>query len=348
MKREVRGSRSGVRGSRLRGPVLLLLAAALALTAVAACGDDDNDGQQLTRVTLMLDWTPNTNHAGIYIAKENGWYEEEGLDVQIIEPAIAGVPQVVAANQADFGISVQEAVIPARAQNVPVVSIAAIIQHNDSSFMSLASEGITRPRDLAGKTYGGYGGALENALLSQLVACDGGDPSTIRHVEVGDVNFLALMEDNRFDFVWIFEGWDGVRAREVVKKEINTIRFKDYLHCIPDWYTPLIITSERTIRERPDVVRAFLTATARGYDEAGRNAEASANALLKGAPELDEALVRAAARYHVGLYVDEGRQWGLQDEEIWTNFVAFLLKAGLIDREIDVKAAYTNEFLPGQ
>jgi len=345
---KVRGINLAARARFRIAPWVVALAALALALAGAACGDDDDGGNggELTKVTLMLDWTPNTNHAGIYIAKANGWYEDEGIDLEIIEPGQTGVAQVVAAGQAEFGISVQEAVIPARAEGIPIVSIAAIIQHNDSSFMSLASEGISRPRDLAGKTYGGYGGQLETALLSQLVACDGGDPATIRYVEVGNTNFLALLESNEFDFVWIFEGWDGVRAREVEKKEISTIRFRDHFDCIPDWYTPVIITSERMIEEQPEVVRAFMAATARGYEEAQKNAEASAEALLEGAPELDEALVRAAAAYHVGKYVDEGRQWGLQDEEIWEEFVTFLVDAGLIAEPIDIASAYTNEFLP--
>jgi ABC-type nitrate/sulfonate/bicarbonate transport system substrate-binding protein len=345
MKHEAAGPRFETRGRAGR----LLLVGALALAGVAAfglaaCGDDD-DGD-LTPVTLMLDWTPNTNHAGIYLAKANGWYEEEGIDLEIIEPGQTTVDQVVAAGQAEFGISIQESVVPARAQGIPIVSVAAIVQHNDSSFMSLESDGITRPKDLEGKTYAGYGGVLETALLDQLVECDGGDPATIEEVEVGNTNFLALLEDDRADFVWIFEGWDGVRAREIEKKPISTLKFRDHFDCIPDWYTPVIITSESMIADDPDTVRAFMAATARGYEEAGRDAEASADALLEGAPELDEPLVRAAAEYYVGKYVDEGRQWGLQDEAIWTGFVQFLLDAGLIDQEIDVADAYTNEFIP--
>jgi ABC-type nitrate/sulfonate/bicarbonate transport system substrate-binding protein len=316
------------------------------LPAALACGDDDGASNGNERITLMLNWTPNNHHAGIYIAMKEGWYRDEGLDVQIIEPAAGGVAAVVAAGQADFGISVQEAVIPARAQGLPIVSIAAILQHNDSSFMALARTGITRPRDFAGHTYGGYGGALETEILKTLVACDGGDPERIKMVEVGNVDYLSGMEQGRFDFVWVFEGWDVLRARAVEKKDINTVKFVDYLDCIPDWYTPLIITNERTIAQRPETVRKFLRATTRGYELAMRDPVAAADALMAGAPELDEALVRASAEYHRDKYVDAGRQWGLQDLETWRTFEAFLRQAGLTDREVDVSKAFTNEFLP--
>ncbi|MGH2610543.1 MAG: ABC transporter substrate-binding protein, partial [Tepidiformaceae bacterium] len=149
-------------------PIVALVLAAVPV--VAACGDDDDDDGDLESVTLMLNWTPNTHHNGIYVAKEKGWYEDAGLDVTIIEPGQNVVEQAVASGNADFGISIQEAVIPARAEGLPVVSIGTIIQHNDSSLFALASENIGRPRDLAGKKYGGFGGALENALIRELVA----------------------------------------------------------------------------------------------------------------------------------------------------------------------------------
>ncbi|MBI5948686.1 MAG: ABC transporter substrate-binding protein [Chloroflexi bacterium] len=321
----------------------LFLFATLAL-GLAACGGDDDGG--LTKVTVMLDWTPNTHHSGIYLAKEKGWYRDAGLDVTIVEPAAGGVEAVVAAGKADFGVSIQEAVIPARAEGVPIVSIAAIKQHNDSSLIALKGEGITRPKDLAGKTYGGFGGALETALIRQLVKCDGGDPEKVKFVEVGNIDYLAGMEANQFDFVWVFEGWDAIRYNQVENKPVSSIKFTDYLNCIPDWYTPLLITSEKMLKDHPDTVRKFLEATTRGYDEAIKNPDAAAAALLKGAPELDEKLVKLSQAYHTTKYMDSGRRWGLQDANIWVNFEKFLRDAKLTDKQVDVSKAYTNDYLP--
>src|SRR5690606_15410209 len=125
------------------------------------------------------------------------------------------------------GISVQEQVIPAREQGVPIVSIAAIIQHNTSSLMSLAEDGIEEPGDLAGKTYGGFGGALETELISRLTECGGGDPSSVNFVEVGQAEFLDGMSRDQYDFVWVFDAWDGIRATEIVGADVNFIRFID-------------------------------------------------------------------------------------------------------------------------
>lgn len=336
----------GRRRWRLFFPLFAVLVAFGVLVA-SACGGDDDNADDATKVTLMLNWTPNAQHGGIYLAQEKGWYSDAGLDVQIEEPATAGVEQVVAQGGAQFGISIQEAVIPAREQGIPIVSIAAILQHNDSSFYALENAGINRPRDFEGKTYGGYGGPLELEILKTLVECDGGDFSKVRTVEVGNVDYLAGMEQGRFDFVWVFEGWDVLRG-QLDGVQGTSVKFSDYLDCIPDWYTPLIITNEKMIADNPDVVRRFVEATTRGYEEAMRDPQAAADALMKAAPELDRELVEASTSYHATRFVDPGREWGLQDEEVWVTFEEFLRQAGLTQKEIDVSAAYTNEFLPAR
>lgn len=338
---------------------LVRIAAVLALPLLlVACGNDDDNGDTNTNgetgepdvlqsVTMMLDWTPNTNHLGIYVAQAEGYYAEEGLQVEIVEPGAGGVPQVVAQGAADFGISVQEAVIPAREQDVPVVSIAAIVEQNTSSLMALAESGIERPADLAGHAYGGFGGALERELIRTLVQCDGGDPDDVEFTEVGDVDYLVGMERGHYDFVWIFDGWDGIRASEIEGTDVSFIHFREHLDCIPNWYTPLIITSNNLIDNDPEVVEAFLAATSRGYEFAMANPAEAADILLEAVPELDGELVHASAVFLAQYYVtDEGNRWGEQEAEVWERFEAFLRQAELTEEEIEIGEAYTNEFLP--
>ncbi len=332
--------------SRIFALALLLSAVPLAAMACSSGGSSSSSSSGLKKVTLMLDWTPNTNHSGIYVAKDKGWFKDAGLDVQIVEPAESGVEQVVGNGNADFGISVMESVIPARAAGVPIVSIGAIRQHDGSSLMSLTSENIKRPKDLEGKTYGGFGGALETALIKQLVSCDGGDPNKVKFVEVGNVDYLVGMQQNRFDFVWVFDSWDVIRARDVENTQVSSLPFLDYQKCIPDWYTPVVITNEKMLKDSPDTVRKFMSAVSRGYDYAMQNPADTASILLKAAPELDKTLVTNSAKFMTNQYVDKGRQWGLQDLDIWTKFEQFLRTAGLTTTTVDVKAAFTNDYLP--
>lgn len=322
----------------------LLLAMAL---ASAACGQAPAQAPQpVKRVTLMLDWTPNTNHGGIYLAQAKGWYRAAGLDVRIIQPGDSGSLQPLATGQADFAVSVAEEVLPARAQGLPVVSIGTVIQHNTSSLLALKSSGITRPRDLAGKTYGGYGGALERALVSELVRCDGGDPTAVKFVEVGNSDYRIGLTKRQYDFVWIFEGWDRIRLEQIDKLPVATIPFAAHTNCIPDWYTPLIASNERLLRDDPDTARKFMAATARGYREAMAHPDQAGDALLKAAPELDRRLVTLSARYLATRYAEDPQQWGRQEQATWQRFGDFLVGAGLVSKKVDVAKAYTDDYLP--
>lgn len=345
-----RAPRPSLPSPPIRVAVRLLAVIALLAATAAACSSGgsstDAQGNELRHVTLMLNWTPNAQHAGIYAAQQLGYYEDEGIDLEIVEPAEAGVEPVVAAGRADFGLAQAESLLPARAAGVPVVSIATLLPHNDSSLMALADSGIRRPRDLEGHTYGGYGGSLETELINRLVACDGGDPSEVDFVEVGNVDYLTGMQRGRFDFAWVFNGWDALRAESVDGVDVDTIPFIDHTDCIPDWYTPLILTSESMIRDDPDLVTDFLAATSRGYWVAVDQPERAASLLLDAVPELDRDLVEASTVYHSTRFVDVDRPWGHQEAQVWADFADFLVDAGLLTEPIDTTEAFTDDFLP--
>ncbi len=319
----------------------------LALLA-GACGGSGHTKSTAKRdkVTVVLDWTPNTNHSGIYVARAKGWYRKAGLDVTVIEPGDTPSLEILSAGKADVALSVQEELVPARAKGLPVVSIGAVIQHNTSSLVSLRSDGVAEPGDLPGHTYGGFGGLLEKALIKAFTKCGGGDPTKVRFVDVGNADYRIGLKRNQYDVVWIFDGWDGIRLADIDKLPINRIPFIDHTDCIPDWYTPLVATSEKMIDRRPDVLKRFMAATAHGYRGAMQDPTAAADALMKASPELDRNLVERSARYLATRYTDDPSRWGVQDRRVWTRFVAFLRQAGLVDKPIDVGRAYTNRFLP--
>jgi ABC-type nitrate/sulfonate/bicarbonate transport system substrate-binding protein len=213
--------------------------------------------------------------------------------------------------------------------------------------MSLGGErGVREPADLAGKTYGGYNGPLELELINRLARCGGIDSASVKHVEVGNVDYLAGLESKRYDVVWIFAGWDALRATEVEHKDIDLLKFTDHLDCIPNWYTPLFITSENMIREHRDEVRTFMAVTARGYERAIDDPVGAAELMMKAVPEMDEQLIRASAGYYAPKFAPDGRPFGTQDPATWQTFEQFLVDAGLLARPVDVDAAYTNDFLP--
>lgn len=317
--------------------------AACAVITAAGCGAQSAspEADAPREVSVVLDWTANTNHTGLFLAVAQGYYEDEGLQVRLIEPGETSGLQLLAAGQTDFAVSVAESLVPARTEGAPVVSIAAIVQHNTSSLLSLSSSGIAGPQDLDGRVYGTYGSVLEAALVQTMARC-GDEHAAVELAPLTGTDFRIGLTEGMYELVWVFDAWDTIRLRDLDGLDVATIAFLDHTDCIPDWYTPLIATSERTLAEDPELVRSFLAATARGYAEAMADPQLGADALLAAAPELDPELVRASAEYLSSRYAADPEQWGHQDAEVWERFVGFLIEHGLAPEGFDVEAAWTD------
>lgn len=328
----------------LRAGWLMMLAGLVAACQSAAEQQAPAETKTLTEVEVMLDWVPNTNHTGLFVAQDKGWYEEAGLKVNIIQPGETTVEQVVAAGSAGFGVSYQEAVTLARVEGVPIVSVAAVIQHNTSGFASRAEEGITRPKAFEGKTYGSFGSPVEQPILDLLMSCDGGDANQVEFVDTGFADFMAVTERD-IDFAWIFYGWDGVNA-QLKGVDLNVVMLNEWQECVPDYYTPVIITGEKMIQEQPDTVKAFVSATARGYEFAITNPDEAAEILLKAAPESDPELIKASQKWLSEQYQADAVQWGIQSETVWQRYADWLLEQGILSQKLEAKAAFSNAFLP--
>jgi len=310
--------------------------------ALAACAPAT---PPITKVTLMLDWVPNTNHTGLFVARDKGYFVAEGLEVEIIQPGEVYAEQAVASGVADFGVSFQEQVTLARADNVPLVSLAAIIQHNTSGFASRAALNVQTPAQFAGLRYGSFGSPFEAPTLKALMECAGGDFNQLQIVETGFSDPLALLSAEQIDVAWIFYGWQGIQA-EQQGIQLNYQMLADYTDCIPDYYTPLIIASEKTITERPEVVRAFMRAVSRGYTFAIKNPTEAGDVLLKAAPELDAKVVQASQTWLAPRYQAEAARWGEQKQSVWEAYAGWMQTQGILTQALDINKAFTNEFLP--
>ena len=324
--------------NRFIGWAILFTFACLAAASVAAAGADT--------VRIALDWTPNTNHTGIFVARALGYFAEEGLAVEILEPTETASIPLVAAGRAEFGVSMQEYVTMARAQDVPVVSIATLFRHNTSGFAVPADRGVAGPAGFEGLHYAGWGSDLESVMIRTVMEAVGADFDTVTMVNIGMLDFTTAVRRDLADFYLIFYGWAGIHAK------LQGIAF-DYfplreLADVLDYYTPLIITRERLIEEQPDTVRRFLRALSRGYVYAIGNPSEAAGILLAHAPELDGDLVRASQAWIAEQTIDEIDRWGWQERTVWTAFAQWALDNGLIERAIDAAAAFTNDFLSPQ
>ncbi|MHB1335839.1 MAG: ABC transporter substrate-binding protein [Candidatus Humimicrobiaceae bacterium] len=328
--------------------LLLVFISAIYLASCRIASEISNSNiktQKLKKITVVLDWVPNTNHTGIYAARDKGYYKEEGFEVEIIQPTEGGAADLIAAGKGEFGISYQEQVTYARlaSPSLPVKAIAAIIAHNTSGFASPVEKNIKTPKDFEGKKYGGWGSPMEEAMIRALMEKYGADYSKVQIVNIGASDFMTSVQKD-VDFSWIYFGWDGI-ASEVKEFKINFLKLQD-LDKNLDFYTPVIITSELTIKDEPEMVKKFLSATSKGYNFAISNPEESALILLKNAPELDKEIVVASQKYLAGEYQADSSKWGIMNEEIWHNFSKWMLDNNLIKQDFDYKNAYTNELLP--
>lgn len=331
-----------------RRSLLAAFAGTTLTVALSACGSSSSSDAKdatggLRKIQVALDWTPNTNHTGLYVAQAKGFFKAHNLDVEIVQPGDADPASLVAADKIPFAVSAQEALTQARAEGAPLVSIAAIIQHNTSGFASPKDRNLTRPAEYAGKTYGGYGGAIEEPLLKTLVKADGGDPEKVKVVNVGEADFLTATKKG-IDFEWIFYGWDGVNA-ELKGAPINIQYVKDYDKAL-DFYTPILITNEKRISSDPQLVKDFTAAVSEGYTYAAKNASESADILLKAAPDLDADLVKKSQEWLSPKYQDDAARWGEQKAAVWTDFSAWLYGQKVLSSKVDASKAYTNDFLP--
>jgi len=319
----------------------LLICLILFLIPVLIVGCKTDDPARLEKVTILLDWTPNTNYSGLYAAIDQGYYREENLEVEIIQ-APGSVVSMVAAGQAHFGISYQEEVTYARLSDMPVVSIAAIIQHNTSGFASLKAKGIETPADFEGKSYGGWGSPVEEATIKALMDRYDADFDMVDIITTGEVDSLIVIE-RQADFAWIYYGWTGIEAG-LKGMDLNFIELRQEDPAL-DYYTPVLISGEKIIAEDPGLVERFMRATSRGYRLAIENPDEAARILLIHAPELDEELVMASQQWLADKYQADAEIWGLQKKETWEVYSHWLYEHGLIEEIQDVEKAFTNAFL---
>lgn len=297
---------------------------------------------QKQKVMVLLDWFPNTNHTGIYVARDKGYFSTENLEVKILQPGDGENNQIVAAGKADFGISSQESVIQARVAGIPLVSIAAVIQHNTSAFASLEKSNIRSVKDFEGKRYGGWGSPIEETVIKAVMSENSTDYSKVNNITIGESDFFKTIGRDS-DFQWIFYGWDGIEAKRRGIK-LNTIMLKD-LNPILDYYTPVIVTSENNIKNHKELVAKFMKAVAKGYEFSIKNPAEAAQILIKSAPELNQELVKQSQEYLSREYKSDAKQWGIQQKIVWSRYVQWLYDHKLINKTINVENAFTNEFI---
>ena len=331
-----------------------LFAALMMVFCLAGCGgsgseEETQDGATAKDITFVLDWTPNTNHTGVYVADKLGYFEEAGLNVEIVQPPDDGAEAMVASGQAQLGVSFQDYLVPAFAgeqKTMPITAVAAILQHNLSGIMSPKELGIVSPAKLEGHTYATWELPIEQAILKECVEEDDGDFSKVELIPETIDDEVSALKAGQVDSIWVYYGWAGINAK-IKDYPINYFAFKDIDDAF-DYYSPVIIANDDFLADDPDTAKAFLAAVAKGYEYAAENPKESADILLEANPEIDKDLAYASQEYLAGEYIADADQWGVIDAERWNEFYEFINEKGLAEQEIPMDTGFTVEYLPGK
>ncbi len=315
--------------------IISFLLSFVMLFTLFGCVKLEDDG--LTEVTVVLDWTPNTNHTGLYAAQKLGFYKDFGLKVNIIQPPEDGAEALVASGKAEFGISFQDSMAPALCENLDIIAIAAITQHNLSGIISKKEKGIDSFKNLEGKTYATWGSPIEQSIIGYCMEKEGADINNLNMIDSTVTDVLTALDTNIVDTVWVYEYWDVVKA-EIENYDYNYLDFKSVDETM-DYYTPVIITSEAYANKSGnyEIAESFILATKKGYEYCSENPKEAAEILLDADPTLDEELVVASAEFMADKYVDENGSWGYIDKDRWNKFFSWLYEKGLIEKDLTDK-----------
>ncbi len=334
-----------------------VMAAAMLTLGMAGCGSANNSNSEnnetattaasaeKTKVTFVLDCTPNTNHTGLYVAQEKGYFDEAGLEVEIVQPPEDGAEALVGTGKAQFCMTFQDTMLPTVVGDtkMPIEAVAAVLQHNTSGVISRKGEGIDTPKGLEGKKYATWDLPIEKATLKQVIEDDGGDFDKVELIPSTVTDEASALQSKSVDAIWVYYGWAGI-ATKLKNVDTDYFYFKD-INPVFDYYTPVIAGNTDWMSENPDKTKAFLTALKKGYEYSIENIDDAADILVKAAPELDKELVLESQKYMADQYKAEVEQWGYIDAARWNAFYNWINEKKLLEVEIPENTGFTNEYL---
>jgi putative hydroxymethylpyrimidine transport system substrate-binding protein len=334
---------------RLAAIIVALLALSVPLTG---CGEKQEtvtgSPTSTQQLTLMLDWFPNADHAGVYQALADGDFARAGLNVHVQIPSDPSAPlKLLAAGKVDAAISYEPEVLLARNQGLALVSVAAIVQEPLTSIVSVGSKHITTPAQLRGKRVGDAGIAYQHAYLTTILAHAGLPASSVREINVGS-NLVPAMLSGRVDAtLGSFWNYEAIQLA-MLRKHPNVIHMEQV--GVPTYDELVVVVRKDTIVNHPDVVRRFVQALGRGYEAVRHDPQAAVRNLVHASSGLDPKLQLASLNATLPAFFpsNSADPWGWQDPKQWTAYGQWMMKNQLISNPNAVLDASTNELLAGQ
>jgi putative hydroxymethylpyrimidine transport system substrate-binding protein len=337
--------------TRLRTAAVAALILALA-ALVAGCGEKSEAvtgaAGSSQPFTLMLDWVPNADHAGIYQALADGDFAKAGLDVHVQIPSDPAAPlKLLAAGKVDAAISYEPELLLARDQNIPLVSVAALVQRPLTSIVSVGSKHITSPAKLKGKRVGDAGIPYQHAYLTTILARAGVPQSSVKEINVGE-NLVPAMLSGRVDAtLGAYWNYEAIQLRQEGKRP-NVIHVEDA--GVPTYDELVLVVRANEIANQAGELRRFVQALGRGYQAVRADPAAGVQALVQANPSLTPKLQLASVKATLPSFFPASASlpWGWQDQKRWNAFGEWMLHQHLIRNAAAIANASTNQLLAGQ
>lgn len=332
--------------------IAVFLTALASTMMLAACGGGAGDEDGLTKIRFALDWTPNTNHTGLYVAMNKGYFKDAGLDVEVVPYNDSNPILLVDSGNAEFAVDTQDRMTMAKAAGADVRSVLAIQQTWTTEVSVLAErDDITTPADLDGKTFGGFGSPADHAILKGVIRGAGGE-GEFEEVTLGTSAYEALYSHD-VDFTVPYVAWEGIEAEDRGVK-LKNFAYTDY--GFPDCYQMLVVGGNKWMEEHPEEAKKFVQAIQHGYQDAVDNPDEAAEILQKENPEIltDLEFLKKSQRMLSEKYMlDENGKFGHQTQEHWADLGQFLFDNGLLVDDAnnplteapDWSTYFTNEYI---
>ncbi|MFT5253865.1 MAG: ABC-type nitrate/sulfonate/bicarbonate transport system substrate-binding protein [Flavobacteriales bacterium] len=300
----------------------------------------------MIKLKLALDWTPNVNHIGFIIAKELGFYDQQGIDLEILNPQDDNYSMTpgkkLELDIADFAIAPFETVISLnnKANQVQAMAIYAILQKDLSCIATLKSSNITSPKLLDGKTYASYMARYEDHIVKEIIKNDGGegDLNIIYPEKLGIWNTLL---SGKADSTWIFDNWEGIEANS---KNIELDKFTLAEYNIPYGYSPVVLTKKENITQHKLLYSKFIKATQKGFLFTKNNLTESVVILKRYVTEYDLKNIdlEKSISFTIPHFGDKSNCGVIKQEKV-SSFLKWIVESGLEDKVIFNQSLFTNE-----
>lgn len=301
----------------------------------------------MKKLTLALDWTPNINHIGFFVAKEKGFYKSLGIDLNIVDPSVDNYQitpaKKVELEQADFALCPTESVISyqTKKKSFDLVAIAAVLKEDLSAIVVKKKSEITSPKNLDGKIYSSYKAKYEDGIVKEMIKNDGGF-GNLKITYPDKLGIWNTLLNGGSDATWIFLNWEGVEA-ENYKEELAYFKMKEF--DIPYSYSPVIASSLSKSIKNKQAVKDFLKATKKGFLYCKDNPEESSKILSKFISTSDQKINLDKALAISSPYFGNTLNWGRLDENVISKFIDWIKDKNLEESTISTANIFTNQFL---